>query len=62
MGLYKAIESGKEKRKPYTGAKAFSVSCRNHGSCPWCMENRTYRTIRELIRVQEMETENEYNF
>ena len=40
--LYKAIESGKEKRKPYRGAKAVDCTCRNHGSCSYCAENRTH--------------------
>ena len=33
--LGKAIASGKEKRKPYTGAKAIDRTCRNHGGCAW---------------------------
>lgn len=41
MGLEKAIKYGKEKRKPYRGAKAVDSTCRNHGSCPWCNGNRT---------------------
>ena len=57
MALDKAIEAGKEKRKPYKGAKAVDCSCRNHGSCPWCTGNRTYRNIRELLRAQEQEDE-----
>ena len=43
MSLDKAIEHGKEKRKPYTGAKLYFKSCRNHGSCPWCESNRKYK-------------------
>lgn len=31
MGLEKAIEHGKEHRKPFKGAKAVAVGCRNHG-------------------------------
>jgi len=57
MALNKAIEHGKEKRKPYRGAKAFVCSCRNHGTCEWCRENRMYRNIRELLRAQEQEDE-----
>lgn len=44
MGLEKAIEHGKEKRKPYKGAKAVDYSCRNHGTCEWCRGNRTHNT------------------
>lgn len=47
MSLDKAIESGKEKRKPYTGGKAVACSCRNHGSCEWCKNNRLYQRLKE---------------
>jgi len=40
MALDKAIKSGKEHRKPYRGAKAVDSTCRNHGSCSWCLGNR----------------------
>ena len=43
MSLDKAIEHGKEHRKPYRGSKAIDPSCRNHGGCPWCEENRKFR-------------------
>lgn len=43
MALDKAIEHGKEKRKPYRGAKAVDCTCRNHGTCKWCMENRKHK-------------------
>ena len=51
MGLEKAIEHGKEKRKPYRGAKAVDYTCRNHGSCSWCEGNRLYSSKRKLIGV-----------
>lgn len=45
MAMHKAIKSGKEHRveygtkgQPY--CKAVDPSCRNHGSCPWCLGNR----------------------
>ena len=43
MSLDKAIKYGKEKRKPYTGSKTIDYSCRNHGSCPCCKENRLHK-------------------
>lgn len=52
MSLDKAIEHGKEKRKPYRRSKAVDYSCRNHGDCPWCKGNRTNRK-REKKRVAE---------
>ena len=43
MSLDKAIEHGKEHRKPYRGSKAIDPSCRNHGGCQWCEENRKHK-------------------
>lgn len=43
MGLEKAIEHKKEHRKKYRKAKAVDKTCRNHGSCKWCEENRNYK-------------------
>lgn len=43
MSLDKAIEHGKEHRKPYRGAKAVDKACRNHGSDPWCAKCRIYK-------------------
>jgi hypothetical protein len=43
MSLDKAIQHGKEKRKPYRGSKAVDCTCRNHGSCGWCRDNRLYK-------------------
>lgn len=44
MSLNKAIEHGKEHRKKYSLAKSVDSSCRNHGSCKWCRDNREYAT------------------
>jgi hypothetical protein len=43
MSLDKAIEHGQERRKPYYGSKAIDPTCRNHGGCPWCEENRKHK-------------------
>jgi len=43
MALNKAIEHGKEHRKTYYGSKSFDKTCRNHGGCPWCEENRKHK-------------------
>ena len=43
MSLNKAIKYGKERRKAYRGAKAVDRTCRNHGSCPYCRENRLHK-------------------
>lgn len=48
MALDKAIIHGKEKRKEYYGTKAIDRTCRNHGSCPYCAENRQYKNLKRL--------------
>lgn len=49
MSLNKAIQSGKEHRKPYRKAKAIDKTCRNHGGCPYCEGNRKHSTeVRKL--------------
>lgn len=61
MSLNKAIEHGKEKRKPYAGAKAVDCSCRNHGTCSWCLSNRTIQQKKaEEAMIQALEEENEW--
>lgn len=44
MGLEKAIQYNKEKRKEYRGSKRFDRTCRNHGYCSYCRNNRTFST------------------
>ena len=39
------------------GAKAVSWHCRNHGECEWCRRNRTYNTLRDLIKFKDLEKE-----
>lgn len=61
MSLNKAIKYGKEKRKPYRGAKSVSSHCRNHGGkkgksrnpweCEWCKGNRLYSSNRREISI-----------
>ena len=43
MALDKAIAHGKEHRHPYHGSKCIDRTCRNHGGCPWCEENRKHK-------------------
>lgn len=49
--LDKAILHGKEYRKSYYGAKAIDCSCRNHGSCLWCKENRLHSTKKRIEKT-----------
>ena len=51
----KAIEHGKEKRKPYYGAKAIDASCRNHGDCPYCQGNRQHKNRKRILAMIQRE-------
>ena len=43
MSLDKAVLHKKEFRKPYRGAERYFTSCRNHGDCAYCEQNRRYK-------------------
>ena len=58
MSLDKAIQHNKEHRKQYRGSKAVDCTCRNHGSCDWCKENRMIRTLKENERCKCEEKDN----
>ena len=38
--------SRSRKKHPYSGSKKFDYSCRNHGSCDYCRENRLHANKR----------------
>lgn len=44
----KAIEHGKEKRKPYYKSGRFDPTCRPHGGCPYCYNNRMHRHKKKI--------------
>jgi len=45
-----------EHRRPYRGAKAVDLWCRNHGRCSWCEENRLYSRIKgEMSQKEQVE-------
>jgi len=55
MSLDKAINSGKEYRKNYFGSKRFDRSCRNHGNCGYCENNRTFKNKKREISCEQQE-------
>ena len=61
MALDKSIKYNKEHRKPYYGSKVFCPSCRNHGGCPWCEENRKYKYLKKEQKFLDKLKEWEYN-
>lgn len=60
MALDKAIKFKKELRKPYYKSKAFAPSCRNHGGCPACEENRKHGTRKRLAKSDDVWYSGEY--
>lgn len=52
MSMNKAIKAGKEKRKQYRKSKAFDTTCRNHGSCKYCEENRLHSRRKSEIESE----------
>ena len=53
MSHDKAIESGKERRRQYMGAKSIDKSCRNHGGCPHCTGNRLHNFLRRKLHASQ---------
>lgn len=51
-------KKGKTYKRPYTGSKRFDHSCRNHGSCGYCRDQRTYN-LRKMIEAIKIEIEQE---
>lgn len=61
MSFEKAIEHGKEKRKPYYGSKRIDPTCRNHGSCPYCAKGGKYSSNKRKEKLKDMVSEYERN-
>ena len=58
MSLDKSISKGTEHRKAYKVSKAFDRSCRNHGSCDWCFNNRLYKNLKRIQSANNKSTLN----
>lgn len=61
MSMDKAIQHGKEWRKPYRGSKTIDYTCRNHGTCYWCKSNRQFKFRDKKPREKEWQTKNWMN-
>lgn len=42
----------KDHRKKFYGAKSYDTSCRNHGSCSYCLDNRMYSSKKRLLQFE----------
>lgn len=60
MSLEKAIQHGKEKRKRYYNSADFDHSCRPHGGCPYCENNRKFADKKARNKANKEEQENEF--
>lgn len=62
MSLDKSIETGKERRRSYQQSKKFDKSCRNHGSCDYCKDNRLHKFETDKLEAENKikSWENEY--
>lgn len=57
MSFDKRYPNRKDRRKPYKGSKAFDRSCRNHGGCGYCVDNRTVaaKRLKATAKLRERE-------
>lgn len=53
MSLNKAIEHGKEHRKPYFKSERFDPTCRPGGTCPYCQRRHRFSTMRVRAKAQD---------
>ena len=60
MSHEKAIQHGKEKRKRYYNSADFDHSCRPHGGCPYCENNRKFADKKARNKANKDEQENEF--
>jgi hypothetical protein len=49
----KEYPNRKDMREPYRKSKAIDSSCRNHGGCPYCENNRKHATERRALSADE---------
>jgi hypothetical protein len=51
MAFDKVYPNRKDHRKKFYGAKSFDHSCRNHGTCDYCKDNRLYKNNKRKLRA-----------
>lgn len=57
MSLDKAIQHGKEHRKPYYRSGKFDLTCRPNGGCPYCENNRMHKHKKKKCACKAQEEE-----
>jgi hypothetical protein len=63
MAFDNQLGRGKDRRKPYYDTRRFDWTCRNHGSCGYCEDRRTFANKRRspIIILEELDTDSEWN-
>lgn len=51
MSFDKAIEHGKERKEYYKLCERIDKSCRCHGGCDYCLNNRMYNLKKQIERA-----------
>lgn len=46
-------------KRPYRKSRRFDKTCRNHGACSYCRNNRLYSSNKKLIAIKDEEKEEE---
>ena len=54
MPFENAYPGRKDWRRTYCGARAVDRTCRNHGSCPYCLGNRMHATRQRNDAAEEL--------
>jgi hypothetical protein len=57
MSFDKYYPKRKDWRKQYKGSKRFDRSCRCHGGCGYCLDNRMHNLRREKEKAEYSEKE-----
>lgn len=39
-------------REPYRKSRRFDRSCRCHGGCPWCLNNKLHKLIADIFYAE----------
>lgn len=50
-----------KKKKIYYGSKAIDATCRNHGSCIYCRDNRLFNRKKKELAVKQALEEGDNN-
>ena len=53
MSFDNEYKNRKDRRKRYYRSGRFDVSCRPHGSCPYCLGNRTHKHNKKELSARE---------